>query len=335
MRRSRSSFRAVSAGFTLIELLVVIAIIALLIGLLLPSLAGAREAGRQTRCASNLRQLTGASLTRAHDRKGQFTTGVWDNEIKKSQGPIDQKGWVADFVIDEYAIPARIMCPGSIAKASQSLDPDRLNGNNGPVWKTFTPTEVKQLLAQGFNTNYCQAWYLAHTDMKSKRPSGIPGYNGDLDNKLFTLGPLKDGSLGAAAIPSKVPFFADSAIKVGDDEVDIGGEVVVAAKTLTDGPKGLATSPGTGIVFGRQDYLDFGTAHGKGSWTANNDTFHDKQYGLIGFADGHAEIFRDVFRDNRWGYRGATTPNGWTVQVYDELEGRVYGGWLSHKGLNW
>ncbi len=45
------------SGFTLVELLVVIAIIALLIGVLIPTLGRARQASRNTASGSNLRQL--------------------------------------------------------------------------------------------------------------------------------------------------------------------------------------------------------------------------------------------------------------------------------------
>jgi prepilin-type N-terminal cleavage/methylation domain-containing protein len=61
---------AVKRAFTLIELLVVIAIIAVLVGILLPSLASARETGRSVTCLSNLRQNYIACRVYADENKG-------------------------------------------------------------------------------------------------------------------------------------------------------------------------------------------------------------------------------------------------------------------------
>lgn len=56
--RPRINFSAPrDVGFTLIELLVVIAVIALLIAILLPALAAARESGKRIECMSNVRQI--------------------------------------------------------------------------------------------------------------------------------------------------------------------------------------------------------------------------------------------------------------------------------------
>ncbi|CAG1008454.1 hypothetical protein PHYC_03568 [Phycisphaerales bacterium] len=57
-------------AFTLIELLVVIAVVALLIGLLLPALSGAREAGRSANCLSNERQIFLVCRAYADENKG-------------------------------------------------------------------------------------------------------------------------------------------------------------------------------------------------------------------------------------------------------------------------
>ena len=62
-------------AFTLIELLVVIAIIALLVALLLPALASAREQGWKTACLSNLRQIGIAINTYAGDNNGRIPYG--------------------------------------------------------------------------------------------------------------------------------------------------------------------------------------------------------------------------------------------------------------------
>jgi prepilin-type N-terminal cleavage/methylation domain-containing protein/prepilin-type processing-associated H-X9-DG protein len=96
-------------AFTLVELLVVVGIIALLIAILMPSLARAREQARRVQCASNLRQITLATIMYA-DRNGGVLPGV----ARLFHQPHDWIYWghVAPFDrLDESAIAPYLARP--------------------------------------------------------------------------------------------------------------------------------------------------------------------------------------------------------------------------------
>lgn len=96
-------------GFTLVELLVVISIIAVLVGLLLPAVYGARESARRITCTNNVRQLANGCLNHetAH---GFFPTGGWNNtwvgDPNAGVGRHQPGGWIFNVLpyIDQTAL---------------------------------------------------------------------------------------------------------------------------------------------------------------------------------------------------------------------------------------
>jgi prepilin-type N-terminal cleavage/methylation domain-containing protein len=77
------SCRASRRGFTLVELLVVIAIIGVLMGLLLPAVQSAREAGRRATCINNQKNI--ALAMQRYDDSNGFLPG-WKNSLMTSAG---------------------------------------------------------------------------------------------------------------------------------------------------------------------------------------------------------------------------------------------------------
>ncbi|MDX1948452.1 MAG: DUF1559 domain-containing protein [Pirellulaceae bacterium] len=199
-------------GFTLIELLVVIAIIGILVALLLPAIAKAREAARNAACKNNLRQFgIGLQLFADKDPAGRYCTGASD---QSRDGCMDTYGWVADLVNTGTGKPGEMMCPTNPLLGSEKLNDFYGVPSSGPT-KSDHVTAISggsdrftvgicganaykggattgsggyagtsastadraaltswALVADGYNTNYSCSWFLARMGPQTAISSG-------------------------------------------------------------------------------------------------------------------------------------------------------------------
>jgi prepilin-type N-terminal cleavage/methylation domain-containing protein/prepilin-type processing-associated H-X9-DG protein len=149
--------RRVRAGFTLLELLVVISILGLLFCLLLPAVQAARESGRKSQCANNLRQI-GMAIQDFHAALGFLPSSTrpagntslprtsWETYLLPylDQEPLYSKidcsqNWAATTTSTGQVVPNGTLVATRLAvfACPSSIDPARLDGD--PQATDWTP----------------------------------------------------------------------------------------------------------------------------------------------------------------------------------------------------
>jgi len=194
LQRSESGKRGSGRAFTLIEVLVVVAIIALLVAILLPSLAIARESTRSALCLSDLKQLGNAVQMYTTDNKSVLPGPLHpmlmrdtydafyrdrDADSSNSGGGFYRRQQLV-FYISKYL--------SDKSKTAQSFD--RLA--TCPTGEALASSNIKQMTSSGVFTGY-----------KGYRP-----FNYIVNSvKVTGAGDTGDNSYGPPYHGTKPPFY--------------------------------------------------------------------------------------------------------------------------------
>lgn len=168
-----------SQGWTLIELLVVIGIIAVLLGLLMPTLSRAQEQARRVSCLANVRTLTQATMIYVHDNGQQLPEACSANTPLES--PLSARGQVnapwTPIGPDRYVLPSigdllkrYLAGDGKSWKCPSASDPSFVFAGPNPYAGTLDP-KIDPVNGGEFKPNYN---YLAGKEMFTLAVFNVP-----------------------------------------------------------------------------------------------------------------------------------------------------------------
>ncbi len=127
-------------GFTLIELLVVLVILAVLIGMFLRPVSGAKVKASRIRCVGRLKNIGLAYRIFATDNNGSFPWALNPtNQLSTAiQGAFAWQHFVA--VSNELSTPEIILCPADGIQPGTPADIPRVKASNWLSFPRLTPT---------------------------------------------------------------------------------------------------------------------------------------------------------------------------------------------------
>jgi prepilin-type N-terminal cleavage/methylation domain-containing protein/prepilin-type processing-associated H-X9-DG protein len=175
-------------AFTLVELLVVIGIIAVLVGILLPTLGRARKSARTTACLSGVRQLCMAMQQYMNDNGGQFSP-----YYNGSGGTQFQISWMAQLVKPQQLNGVRL-CPEAMDAPNPKFS--AITNNPGGAFYAWGP---KGNALQDPNSgksltgSYCLNGYLLRLHSSGNNGSLVAGSQAGSKDRLL-VPPFRNSS---------------------------------------------------------------------------------------------------------------------------------------------
>ncbi len=196
----RQNVRQYKSAFTLIELLVVISIISLLVAILLPALAKARQSAQQISCLMQLKQIMIAAHAYATDAKGSLPPNNWNDGGGYVVTNPNHNRRNAIFTVSGKAIgspPAKAIGLGILLN-QQYLDNGHVFFCPSDKIRNYSHVTANETTPLSFDVQWARKWgtYISYL------------YRCHLNNTTWTQGTANPIRLGRA--PEQTAILSDS-----------------------------------------------------------------------------------------------------------------------------